>query len=163
MEYNPAQQDIVEQLVVGAGWRVIGYHEEAGLRAVLVASQSQVSAKCIVTAPVSQGQDVWFGWVWWIHSKISTLSLVSVVWRSPTVDGSWAISLFGLDNFGRSWLVFIGWCIVTSVYGIRLCMCSWMLKAPLRLTPTLSANRASAGTSPPPRSSSFLTVTTSAR
>ena len=50
--YKSAQQDIVEQLIIGAGCRVIGFREADGLRAVLVGSKSPVSAKFVVTAPV---------------------------------------------------------------------------------------------------------------
>ena len=51
-DYSPVGQDIVEQMLVGLGWRVTASYEGVATRSVLVTSMDAKGVKMVVTAPL---------------------------------------------------------------------------------------------------------------
>jgi hypothetical protein len=51
-DYSPVGQDIVEQMLVGLGWRVTASYEGVATRSVLVTSMDARGVKMVVTAPL---------------------------------------------------------------------------------------------------------------
>jgi hypothetical protein len=50
--YSSQNQDIVEQLIWGTGWRVTAAHQGSETHSVVIASEDPIGARFIVTAPV---------------------------------------------------------------------------------------------------------------
>ena len=57
-EFQPAGRDVVKQLIVGFGFRVIGLHENNETRSVLVSTKDCSGAKFVVTALNKSNENV---------------------------------------------------------------------------------------------------------
>ena len=85
------QQDVVEQMLVGLGWRITGYCDAADTRTVAITSRDAAGVRFIITA--HKDRWVMVGDGWW-HGTIVDMSQVKV-----HIDTETCVSIYDLFIF----------------------------------------------------------------